>query len=128
MHRCVLAAFIVAAAIAPVKADILPTRPRDPSAPSGPDQATIRGVQLRQDHGRDRRWMTTLYGCALGQPVCREKDLLNGPSPCLVVGLDGHSVPGGNIAELLALEKAAGAAPIKLTLENCRVPEIELGP
>jgi hypothetical protein len=126
--RSLVVGLILAAAMAPVSADIMPSRPRDPSAPSGPDRADIRGVQVQQAHGPDRRWMTTIYGCAWGQPVCKETNLLNGPVQCSIVRLDGHSVSGGDIAGLLTLEKAAGGAPIKLTLENCIVPEIELGP
>ncbi len=66
--------------------------------------------------------MTIASGCAPDQRACKGKDI----SDCLIVEFDGQPIHGGDIAELLALEKAAGAAPINLTLEGCKVGELEL--
>jgi hypothetical protein len=132
MRRYVPVALIVAVTLvgvcAPVKADMPPgPRPRQPWMPAGPDSATIRGVQVQQGYEPGPRPVTVLSGCDFEQHICREKKLLR--STCFIVGLDGHAIPGGDIAALLALEAAAHTAPIKLILEGCGdVPEIELVP
>jgi hypothetical protein len=123
MRRC-LAGLILAISLTSVKADMGPPQPAPPP-PDGPDKATIRGVDIVQSYTywMGRRWMTIVSGCAAGQPACKGMDLFQ----CFVAGLDGQSVGGGDIARLLALEKSAGASPIKLMLEHCKVSELELG-
>jgi hypothetical protein len=122
MRRC-LAGLILAISLTSVKADMGPPQPA-PRPPDGPDKATIRGVDIVQGYTywMGRRWMTIVSGCSAGQPACKGKDI----SDCFVVGVDGQSIHGGDIAGLLALEKAAGTGAIKLNLEGCRVGELEL--
>jgi hypothetical protein len=123
MRQCVLGLLIFAFALAPVKADIGPPPPQPPPPP-GPDKASVRGVGVQRvyTYWRGRRWMTVTDGCASSQPACNGRDL----SACFVIGIDGRPIEGGAIALLMALEKSAGAAPIKLMLEKCSPNEIEL--
>jgi hypothetical protein len=123
MRRRVLAGLLIFAfALAPVKADIAPPRPHPP--PPGPDKASIRGVDVQQiyTYWRGRRWVTAVDGCAASQAACNGRNL----SGCFVIGVDGHAIEGGDIALLMALEKSASAAPIKLMLDKCNPNEIEL--
>jgi hypothetical protein len=117
--------FILAVGLAPVKADVLPPKPQPmPSAPDGPAKATIRGIGVEQSftYWKGRRWMTVVDSCAPSLAVCQAGDL----SGCFVVGFNNQSVPAGDIAALLALEKSAGDIPIMLMMEKCRVDHVEL--
>jgi hypothetical protein len=67
--------------------------------------------------------MTIIDQCASSQPGCKGKDLRE----CFVTAADGRPLTGGDIASLTALDSAAGAATIKLTLEHCDLSEIDLG-
>jgi hypothetical protein len=124
MRRSILSGLLIFAFVfTPVKADIGPPPPQPP-VPDGPDKASIRGVGVQRiyTYWRGRRWMTVVDICAASQPACRGKDLAG----CFVVGIDGHSIGGGETALLLAAASSSGEAPIKLTLEHCAVTEIEL--
>jgi hypothetical protein len=129
MRRCILHGFlIVMFALSPVKADIVPPGgrpPITPPAPPGPDKAVIRGLSVERGYTywRGRRWMTIVGDCASSQPGCQGKSL----SGCFVVGTDGRSIDGGDVAALMALDQSAGDATVTLTLEHCELSEIELG-
>jgi hypothetical protein len=66
--------------------------------------------------------MTVIESCAPEQSACAGRDLAG----CFVVSANGRNVPGGDIDFLVAVERSAGAAPIKLGLEHCVLNEIEL--
>jgi hypothetical protein len=109
--------------------DIVPPRPA-PAPPAGPDKAVIRGVELSRANGywQGRRWLTSIKACAPTQPACAKLRVGAGPS-CLVVGIDGRTIEGGDIAALVAADKAAAGRPIRLRLEDCGdLKELELKP
>ena len=129
MRRCVIGVLLILAfALSPVKADIVPPggrRQPDPPPPAGPDKAVIRGVTVVRGYTywQGRRWMTIVDECASSQPGWKGKDLHG----CLIIEVDGKSIADGDIGFLMALEKSAGVRSIKLTLRGCEVSEIELG-
>lgn len=131
MLRTRLVSFVTAVAL-PVPlalADIGPPPPRPP-APAGPAEAVIRGVTVVQGYGywRGRRWLTYLKSCAPAQAACRNPVLANARS-CLITGIDGQVITGGDIAGLIVAEKTALGRPIRLQLESCgTLTELELTP
>ena len=66
--------------------------------------------------------MTLMDSCGASQTACSNRNILE----CFVVGSDGHDIPGGEVSFLFAVERSAGAAPIKLMLDHCSFKEIEL--
>jgi hypothetical protein len=120
--RPVLWGLVTAAfALSPVRADVLPP---PPPPPAGPDEVVIRGVTLAQKYDRWRswRWRTIITECEASQPGCKGKNLAG----CFVTGSDAGPIEGGDLAGLMALDKAAEAGSIKLMLDHCELSEIEL--
>jgi hypothetical protein len=115
--RSVVVGLILAAAMLPANADVAPEFRPDTPRPS------IRGVEVEEHIIENLRPATMIHGCTPDQPACNGSDL----SQCFVVGLNGHSVHGGDIVSLMALAKAAGTAAIKLKLEHCALTELEIG-
>ena len=77
---------------------------------------------------RGRRWLTYLKSCAPAQAACGNSALAETRS-CLIAGIDGQAIAGGDIAGLIIAEKTAVGRPIRLQLENCgRLTELELTP
>jgi hypothetical protein len=124
MHLRVVVA-IVATVLGSISAtaDIAPPPPTPP-IPGSLAKAIIRGVAVLRTYTywRGRRWMTVIDSCASGQAACGGRDLAG----CFVVGANGHDIPGGDIDFLVAAERSAGAAPLKLGLDHCALNEIEL--
>lgn len=120
-------ALVLALPVAAAWADVVPPRPRPPP-PSGPPQAIIRGVEIRQDYGywHGRRWLTYVVSCPPAQPSCHR---LDPAARCIVTGIAGHSIEPGRIDLLLAAERGATGKPLALSLEGCAgLAELELLP
>ncbi len=104
----------------PVLADIAPYPPQPPP-PAGPAEGDIRGVGVTryyvQGGPRRRGWKTSIESCAPSQAACGDRRLTE--IGCLVVGVDEQAIAGGDIAALVAADKAAKNRPIRIRLEDC---------
>lgn len=112
----------LATATVPAIADIGPV-PEPPPPPPGAKTAVIRGLSVEQiyTYWQGRRWLVVVSGCTAGAEPCKV-------SGCFVTGIDGHAIEGGDVAALIAAEKAAAAQPITLALDKCDLASIELAP
>lgn len=109
----------VALSIQQASADIGPPPPRPPP-PAGPSEAVVRGVTVVQGYGywRGRRWMTYIKSCAPSQASCGHPMLKEGRA-CIITGIDGRTIAGGDIAGLINELNAAAGRPILLQLDAC---------
>jgi hypothetical protein len=108
-----------------VLADVGPPPPQPPPPPpAGPRTAVIRGVTVEQVYTylRGRRWLVIISGCGSNQAACNGRNLAG----CVVIGINGLDISGGNIAALIDSDSAAGDAPIKLMLDHCEIQDISL--
>jgi hypothetical protein len=118
MVRRLLCVAILIFASTQVFADIAPPPPQPPPPPPpGPAAAVIRGLSVERayDEWLGSRWFVVIKNCAASRSTCGDLKLTG----CFVVGANGHQIQGGDVAALLAADVAAGAAPMKLMLENC---------
>ena len=47
---------------------------------------------------------------------------------CFITGIDGRDIEGGDVAALIAADKAAASASITLALDKCDLTSVELAP
>ena len=113
----------------PALGDVGPPQPAPPP-PAGPDKAVIRGMEVTRAYAywKGRRWLTFLKVCTpTTQDVCQKHRVSE--RPCIVVGIDGSMIAGGDIAALTEAEKKGRGRPVKLRLENCGdLDDLELKP
>ena len=121
-RRLTVLALSIAVTTFPAIADVGPV-PEPPPPPPGPNTAVIRGLSVAQiyTYWQGRRWLVEVSGCVSGAEPCE----LTG---CFVTGVDGHTIEGGDVAGLIAADKAAAPASITLALEKCELRSIELAP
>jgi hypothetical protein len=117
MRHSLCFALIAVLAASAARADIAPQSP-PPPRPAGPQSAVVRGLSVEQSfaRGRYRAWMTRIRSCASSQPGCRDLDVRG----CLVVRAGDTWLPRGDIGALRDAVAAAGAQPVRLTLDSCR--------
>ncbi len=107
-------------------ADVLPPQPKPPP-PTGPAQAIIRGVTLKQElrYWRGRRWMAVVQDCSAGDASCATAKALG----CLVTAVDGKELEHGRLDLIQAADKAAAGRVLRLTIDLCRdVTTLDLRP